>query len=224
MSLVSASTVVITGGHGSLASHMATVFRERAPHWTVLTPSRSELDVTDAESIKDFFAAHPCDLLIANAGKIHDQPLLATAESTWDELLDVNLRGAAWCAKQASRAMIKKREGHILFLSSFSAISPPAGQVAYASAKAGLLGLTKALAQELGFANIRVNAIFPGFLENAMTEHVSPDRKEQVVRAHCLKRCNTESAVADFVFALHQLLPHTSGQVFSLDSRIAPWT
>lgn len=222
MSIHPNSTVVITGGQGSLATQMATVFRAREPQWTILTPSRTELDVTNTESIQDFFAQHPCDFLIANAGKIHDQPLLATKESTWDELLDVNLRGAAWCAKAASRMMIKKRVGHIVFMSSFSAVSPPVGQVAYASAKAGLLGLTKSLAQELGSANVRVNAIFPGFLENAMTEKVSSARKEQVVQAHCLKRCNTEAAVANFVLALHQLLPHTSGQIFSLDSRIAP--
>lgn len=221
MSYSSYQTVVITGGHGSLATCMAEVLRRHQPDWLILTPSRHEMDVRDEKSVQDFFAQHPCDFLIANAGKIHDQPLLATAESAWDQLIDTNLRGAAFCAKWASRSMMQQGQGHVLLVSSYSALHPPAGQVAYASAKAGLLGLTRSLAQEWGRKNIRVNALLPGFLENSMTQMVHPERKEKVLKSHCLQRFNTEDAVAHFVHFLHTGLPHTSGQVFSLDSRIS---
>lgn len=215
-------SVVITGGQGSLARAIADFLCTQEPSWTIHQPSRQELDVTQDQSLQEYFAQHPCDLLIAAAGQIADQPLAKLAADTWDTLLDCNLRGAAFSAKYASKSMLKKRQGHVIFISSYSAIQPPCGQIAYASAKAGLIGLTKSLAQEWGSANIRVNAILPGFLENPMTSKISDQRREEVLQNHSLKRFNTESAVASFIHTLHTALPHTSGQIFNLDSRITP--
>jgi 3-oxoacyl-[acyl-carrier protein] reductase len=213
-------TVIITGGQGSLARALEDFFHLREPAWKILCPSRQELDVTNHNSIHPYLSEHPCDFLIAAAGKIADAPLAKLDETTWSELLSVNLRGAALCAKYASKVMLKRRCGHIVFLSSYSAHHPPMGQIAYASAKAGLEGLAKSLAREWGRANIRVNAIFPGFLDNRMTAAVSPDRREQVLETHCLERFNSEPAVAAFLHTLHTQMPHTSGQIFNLDSRI----
>lgn len=213
-------TVIITGGQGSLARAMKDFFHLREPAWKILCPSRQELDVTDHESIQQYLSRYPCDFLVAAAGKIADAPLAKLDEKTWSELFSINLRGAGFCAKYASKSMLKRRQGHIVFLSSYSAKRPPIGQTAYASAKAGLEGLTKSLASEWGRANIRVNAIFPGFLENRMTTLVSPQRREQVLSEHCLERFNTELSVAAFLHTLHTQMPHTSGQIFNLDSRI----
>ena len=116
--------------------------------------------------------------------------------------------------------MLRARRGHIVFISSFSALHPPAGQAAYAAAKAGLIGLSKSLARELGPAGIRVNAILPGFLDTPMTAGLSAERREQVRRDHALGRFNDPEAVAAFLVHLHNHLPHTSGQVFQLDSRV----
>lgn len=212
--------VVITGGQGSLAQSIAAFLRDKEPSWTIHCPSRQELDVTQLSSLQAFFSEHSCDFLIAAAGEIADQPIAKVSSETWDQLLQSNLRGAAFAAKLASRSMLKRRQGHVIFLTSYSGVSPPIGQIAYASAKAGLIGLTKSLAQEWGRANIRVNAIMPGFLENRMTTVVSDSRKEQVRNNHCLGRFNTEQAVAAFVYTLHTQLIHTSGQIFNLDSRI----
>jgi 3-oxoacyl-[acyl-carrier protein] reductase len=110
-------------------------------------------------------------------------------------------------------------QGHVVFISSHSAIHPPPGQVAYATAKAALLGLTSGLAIELGPEQIRVNAILPGFLETRMTQGVSSLRREQVLSAHTLGRFNTCEAAAAMIAFLHHALPHTSGQMFQLDSR-----
>jgi 3-oxoacyl-[acyl-carrier protein] reductase len=212
--------VVITGGQGSLAQSIAAFLQEKEPSWTICRPSRQELDVTQQSSLQEYFTNHSCDLLIAAAGEIADQPLAKVTSDTWDQLLQSNLRGAAFAAKFASKSMLKKRQGHVIFFTSYSAMQPPVGQVAYASAKAGLIGLTKSLAQEWGYANIRVNAIMPGFLENRMTTVVGDARKEQVRQAHCLGRFNTEDSVAAFIYSLHTQLIHTSGQIFNLDSRI----
>lgn len=211
--------VVITGGEGALARALATAFT--AAGHPVLSPGRRELDVTDGNAVREFFQAHPPELLICNAGLTRDTPLARLGEAAWDEVMAVNLRGAAACAAAASRAMLRSRQGHIVFVSSHSALHPPAGQAAYAAAKAGLLGLAKSLARELGPAGIRVNTILPGFLDSPMTAGLSTERRDQVRRDHVLDRFNTAEAVADFLVHLHDHLPHTSGQVFQLDSRIS---
>jgi 3-oxoacyl-[acyl-carrier protein] reductase len=213
-------TVILTGGQGSLAQVIAQYLAQEEPDWTLLTPSRAELDVSSEASISDFWKQHSCDLLIAAAGEVADAPLWKMTSSDWDRILHGNLRGAAFAAKCASRDMLKKRRGHIIFLSSYSAYHPPIGQVAYASAKAALLGLTRTLAKEWGPAQIRVNAILPGFLENRMTAHVTDSRKSEVLAQHCLRQFNTQHAVAAFIHTLHARMPYTSGQVFNLDSRV----
>ena len=117
--------------------------------------------------------------------------------------------------------MIQQGNGHIVFISSYSALHPPLGQLAYATAKAALLGLTQSLARENGHHGIRVNAVLPGFLETRMTELVSEKRKIEILANHTLGRFNTPVEVAKFIRYLHQDLCHTSGQVFQLDSRIS---
>lgn len=211
--------MVITGGEGGLGQAIAGAFA--AAGHPVLAPGRRELDVTDAAAVRDFFRVHSPSLLICNAGIIRDTPLLRLDEATWDDVLAVNLRGAALCAAAASRSMLRTGRGHIVFISSHSARHPPHGQAAYAAAKAGLLGLAHSLARELGRSNIRVNTILPGFLDTPMTASLSAKRREQVRAEHLLGRENTPEAVADFLLHLHDRLPHTSGQVFQLDSRIA---
>jgi 3-oxoacyl-[acyl-carrier protein] reductase len=210
--------VVITGGEGGLGRALAAAFR--AAGHPVLQPGHRELDVTDENAVRDFFRDHPAELLVCNAGVARDAPLARLGEAAWDEVMAVNLRGAAACAAAAARGMLRARRGHLVFISSFSALHPPGGQAAYAAAKAGLLGLAKSLARELGPAGIRVNTILPGFLDTPMTAGLSGERRAQVRRDHVLDRFNTPEAVAAFLVHLHDHLPHTSGQVFQLDSRI----
>jgi 3-oxoacyl-[acyl-carrier protein] reductase len=115
--------------------------------------------------------------------------------------------------------MKRRKSGHVIFISSNSALHPPAGQAAYAAAKAALLGLVGDLAGPCGDFNIRVNAVLPGFLATRMTESVSNTRRAEVLAAHALGRFNTCERTAAFIRFLHFELPHTSGQVFQLDSR-----
>lgn len=209
---------MITGGEGGLGQALASAFT--AAGHVVSAPGRGELDVSDAAAVKEYFLKRKTGLLICNAGITRDALLAKIDEEQWDEVIAVNLRGAALCAAAASRGMIRARRGHIVFVSSYSAIHPPSGQAAYAAAKAGLIGLGKSLAKELGAANLRVNVVLPGFLETKMTATVSDERKDTVRSEHVLGRFNTPEAVAAFLLTLHLHLPHTSGQVFQLDSRV----
>ena len=160
------------------------------------------------------------DLLVCAAGTIRDLPLARMEESSWDEVFAVNFKGSAACAAAVLPGMIARGRGHIVFISSYSALHPQVGQAAYATAKAALLGLTASLALENGHHGIRVNAILPGFMETNMTSTVSSRRKAEILGDHSLGRFNTPNAVAHFIRYLHEHLPETSGQVFQLDSRL----
>jgi 3-oxoacyl-[acyl-carrier protein] reductase len=193
----------------------------RPPEWEVCAPGREKLDMLDLGAIHSFLGSVPVDLLVCAAGSIRDAPLARMDEATWDEVFSVNFTAAAACAAAVLPGMIRRGRGHIVFISSYSALHPPVGQAAYATAKAALLGLTESLARRNGRHGIRVNAILPGFLETGMTSTVSARRKAEILADHALGRFNTPEAVAEFIRFLHEKLPDTSGQAFQLDSRPA---
>ncbi len=219
--MTSKNCAVITGGAGSLAQALTTVLT--SPEWSVAAPSRTDLDVTDLSAIKQFFDDRFVDLLVCAAGMSDDSLLLRFTEHSWDQTWAVNFTGAAACAAAVLPNMVARNCGHIVLISSHSAIHPLLGQVAYASAKAALLGLVADLAQDHGKSNIRINAVIPGFLETQMTRNVSEKRRSEILQDHQLNRFNTCDAVARFIRHLHFELPHTSGQVFQLDSRRSFW-
>lgn len=209
--------MVITGGKGDLGREIQRAFE--GMEWEVDAPGREELDVTDTGIVDSYFDSRPADLLVCCAGLVSDQLLPRLTEMDWDRVFRVNYLGASNAAYAAAPHMIRNGGGHIVFISSYSAVHPPPGQVAYAAAKAALIGLSADLAARLGTNNIRVNTILPGFMETRMTMGVGTERRAEVAAAHNLGRFNTPAAVAGFIRFLHEKLPHTSGQVFSLDSR-----
>ena len=208
---------VITGGRGGLAQAIAAALNR--PGWRIETPGRTELDVREREMVRLYFAGRQVSLLICNAGLTRDVLLARMRPDDWQEVWNTNFRGAKHCVEAALPGMRRLGGGHIIFISSYSALHPPIGQLAYATAKAALLGLTEALARELGPEQIRVNAILPGFLETKMTRSVSQQRRDALIGQHALGRFNTCEAAADMIAFLHHSLPHTSGQTFQLDSR-----
>jgi NAD(P)-dependent dehydrogenase (short-subunit alcohol dehydrogenase family) len=212
---------LITGGEGDLARHIRAELESAG--WDVLAPGRAELDVLQP---KAFFAQiDRLDLLINNAGIFRDASLLKMTEEDFDAVLDANLKGAFLCTQAALKLMSRQREGHIINIGSYSALSGPAGQANYAAAKAGLIALTQSTAKEYGLRNIRANCLLPGFLETKMTRHLLEDAewKEQLLSQHTLGRLNTPQDAARFIVMLHSM-PAVSGQVFQLDSRIHRWT
>lgn len=209
--------VIITGGTGGLGKCIAERFKAAA--WKVSALGRNDLNLDDLFEIEKYFSANPCDLLICAAGVIDDQPLAKMDESSWDEIIRINYTAAKQCALAAISKMTSKGAGHVVFISSYAANHPTIGQAAYATAKAGILGLTRDLALYHGSNNIRVNAILPGFMDTPMTEKVSIKRKQEIRELNALGEFNCPEIVAEFIHFLEERMPHTSGQVFQLDSR-----
>jgi len=213
--------VLVTGGEGGLGRGIAAVFRDQGAE--VYAPGRGELDVTDTESVTGYIARlRRVDVLVNNAGVTADRPLVRMTEDEWQRVIDVNLSGAMRCAQAVARGMIKRRSGVIINVASYSAIMPPFGQANYAAAKAGLIGLTKSLAKELGSRNVRVNAVLPGFLATKMTAGLSDEAVAGVMNDHALGRLNTVDDAARFIVFL-ATMENISGQVFQLDSRSSSW-
>lgn len=210
---------VVTGGRGGLAAALAREFSSAG--YAVHAPGREELDVRDAASVNAYFEClRRVDVLVNNAGITGDAAFARLAESDWDEVVDTNLKGAFLCSRAAAARMAGTdgQGGCIVQIGSYSALRPPAGQTAYAAAKAGLIGLTKSLAREFGPSDIRVNCVLPGFLETRMTAALPEPVRAAAMRRHVLGRFNTPEESALFVRHLCSLR-HVSGQVFQLDSR-----
>jgi len=142
-------------------------------------------DVAQSGGVQDAFksimaAAGSVDILVNNAGITRDGLMARMKESDWDEVMATNLKGAFLCAKAASRAMMKKKWGRIINISSVSGAAGNAGQVNYSAAKAGLIGLTKSMAREYASRNITVNSVAPGYIETEMTDLLDEKTQEQI--------------------------------------------
>ncbi len=215
---MNAPRIILTGGRGGLAGALAAEFRAAGAE--VLQPGRDELDVRSAASVEAYFSAFErIDVLVNSAGIAGDRLFARLGPEAWDEVLDTNLKGAFLCSRAAARAMMKRRDGHIVQVGSHSAFHPSIGQSAYAASKAGLVGLTKSLARELGPRNVRVNCVLPGFLDTPMTARLPEGVRAAALARHSLGRFNTVEDAARFVRLL-ATLDHVSGQVFQLDSRV----
>ena len=216
---MAARVALITGGEGDLAQAIRTQLE--ADGWHVHAPGKARLDVGCSASVAAFFAQlDHLDLLINNAGLIDDALVAIMTVEQWDKVLSVNLDGAFRCSRAALKLMVRQRSGHIVNIGSFSALNGPAGQAAYAAAKAGLIGLTQSVALEYGPRNVRCNCVLPGFLETKMTRAVLATRRPEVLASHALGRLNTPDEAARFIAQLDGFA-HISGQVFQLDSRIS---
>ncbi|HZX48315.1 MAG TPA: 3-oxoacyl-ACP reductase family protein [Nitrospirota bacterium] len=159
------------------------------------------------------------DVLINNAALNIDNLLIRTETEEWEKIIATNLSGSFYTIRAVSKYMIKKKRGHIINISSLVGLKGHAGQCAYSSAKAGLIGLTKSAALELGRFNIKVNAILPGFMKTAMTESLPQPDRDSIVNSNVLKRVQDINEVAEFVYQLSNMT-QISGQVFNTDSRI----
>ncbi len=159
------------------------------------------------------------EVLVNNAGITSDRLLLKMGEQEWDSVLDTNLKGPFNTIRAMTRLMSGLRRGHIINIASIVGLQGREGQANYASAKAALIGLTKASAKELGTFNIQVNAVLPGYLPTRMGENVSPAVLERVLKENALNRVSDPAEVARFIYNL-SFMKNVSGQVFNLDSRI----
>jgi 3-oxoacyl-[acyl-carrier protein] reductase len=159
------------------------------------------------------------DVLINNAALAKDGIMLRMTEEDWDDVVDTNLSGPFQCIRAVSQHMIKQRSGHIINISSIVGLQGREGQANYSSSKAGLIGLTKASAKELGSFNIKVNAVLPGYLPTDMGSNISAAVHDRILKENALGKPSDAREVAGFIYHL-SLMNNVSGQVFNLDSRI----
>jgi 3-oxoacyl-[acyl-carrier protein] reductase len=160
------------------------------------------LDVSDARAVSDFFAAEIRDkvrlaVLVNNAGITRDGLLVRMRDEDFDRVLDVNLRGAFICLREAAKIMSRQRAGRIINISSVTGQTGNAGQINYAAAKAGVIGMTKTAARELAGRNITVNAVAPGFIETDMTAALPEEVRAAYMERIPLKRFGQAGDVAE---------------------------
>lgn len=158
------------------------------------------------------------DIMVNNAGITKDTLILRMKEEDFDSVINVNLKGVFNCLKTITPVMVKQREGKIINLSSVVGLSGNAGQVNYAASKAGVIGMTKSLAKEVGARGITVNAVASGFIETDMTEVLGDKFKEEAKKAIPLKRLGKPEDVANVVaFLASEDANYITGQVIQVD-------
>ena len=154
------------------------------------------------------------NVLVNNAGITRDGLIVRMKEADWDDVLDINLKGAFHCIKAVSKIMLKQRSGRIINVSSVVGASGNPGQANYVASKAGIIGLTKAVAKELASRNIAVNAVAPGFIETDMTASVPDKAREAMVAQIPLGRAGTAQDIASaVVFLASDQAAYITGQV-----------
>jgi len=158
------------------------------------------------------------DILVNNAGITHDQLVMRMKRADWDSVLNTNLTGAYLCIQQVMSSMLKQRWGRIINITSIFGQIGQAGQANYAASKAGLIGLTMAVAREVASRNITVNAVAPGLIETAMTEGLPQEMKETVLKAIPLGRAGRDVDVAHAVaFLASEEAGYITGHVLNVN-------
>lgn len=154
------------------------------------------------------------DILVNNAGITRDNLLMRMTEQDWDLVIGVNLKSIFNLTKAVQRVMLKQRSGSIINMSSVVGLGGNAGQSNYSASKAGLIGFTKSIAQEIGSRNVRCNAIAPGFIETDMTSKLSEEVKKEWAKTIPLRRAGTAEDVANVaLFLASDLSPYVTGQI-----------
>jgi len=160
----------------------------------------------------------PIAILVNNAGITRDNLIMKLAEDDWRSVIDTNLGGAFFTCRAVARPMLKRRAGAIVNMSSVVGVHGNAGQTNYAASKAGLIGLTKSLAKELGARGIRVNAVAPGYISTELTDALPEPAREAILKSTPLGRLGTTDDVAHAVrFLVSDAAAFVTGHVLAVD-------
>jgi 3-oxoacyl-[acyl-carrier protein] reductase len=207
-------SVLVTGGNRGIGLAIVEAFRVggdrvAATYRTGDPPKLDDVlwvraDVTDPDSLDAAFEVietehGPVDVVVANAGITRDTLVLRMSDDDFATVLDTNLTGAFRVVRRAARGMLRLRRGRIIFISSVVGLLGSAGQVNYAASKAGLVGMARSLARELGSRGITVNVVAPGFVETEMTGELPPERQAKYLEQIPLGRYTTPDEVAAVV-------------------------
>jgi len=224
-------SVLVTGGNRGIGLAIARAFAEQGDQVAVTHRGSGapdglfgvECDVTDEAAVDAAFAAveaqqGPVEVLVSNAGITDDTLLLRMSEASFTRVVDANLTGAYRVAKRASGKMLRARSGRMVFISSVVALTGSAGQVNYAASKAGLVGLARSLARELGSRGITANVVAPGYVETDMTAGLPEARKTELLSNIPLSRYASPADVAGVVtFLASDAAAYVTGAVVPVD-------
>lgn len=224
-------SVLVTGGNRGIGLAIAEAFAAQGDSVAVTHRGQGApagllgvtCDITDGAQVARAFAeaeqAHgPVEVLVANAGITDDRLLLRMAEQDFLRVVDTNLGGAYRTAKQAAGDMLRRRRGRLIFISSVAGLRGSQGQANYASSKAGLVGLARSLARELGPRNITANVIAPGLIDTDMSRDLSEERRRQILADVPLGRCGrSEEVAATAVWLASEEAGYVTGAVIPVD-------
>ncbi len=223
--------VVVTGASRGIGRACAERFAADGDRVAALSSSGAaadnvlavRCDVADAASVDAAFSEveaslGACEVLVANAGVTADQLAVRMDDDSWRRVLDVNLTGSFLCARRALRRMLRAHAGRIVFMGSVGGFLGVPGQANYAASKAGLVGLARALAREVGSRGITVNVVAPGMIDTDMTRELAADRRDLMVGQVPLGRIGTADEVADVVtFLASDAARYVTGAVLPVD-------
>ncbi|MBD5496392.1 MAG: 3-oxoacyl-[acyl-carrier-protein] reductase [Lachnospiraceae bacterium] len=224
LALAEKGMFVIVNYNGSAAKAQETVEEIRQAGGEAVSAA---CDVSDFNACGEMITAlvkeyGHIDVLVNNAGITRDNLLMKMSEEDFDKVISVNLKGCFNTIKHLSRQLLKQRSGKIINISSVTGVMGNAGQANYCASKAGVIGLTKSAARELGSRGITVNAVAPGFIETEMTESLPETVKTALTEQILLKRTGTAKEVAEVVaFLASDAAGYITGQVISVDGGMA---
>lgn len=213
------ANIVIADMNYEMAQAAAQTIEGKSSRRTLALP----VNVADGESVKNMVDRviseyGRVDILVNNAGITRDTLIMRMEESDWDIVINVNLKGAFNCSKAVIRQMMKQRYGRIINISSVSGQAGQVGQTNYSASKAGLIGFTKALAREVASRQITVNAVAPGFIPTTLTNDLSADLKEMILKATPAGRMGKPEEIASAVaFLASEEAAYITGQVLAVD-------
>ncbi|MEI7944414.1 MAG: beta-ketoacyl-ACP reductase [Actinomycetes bacterium] len=224
-------SILVTGGNRGIGLAIARAFQAQGDQVAITYRSGEvpeglfgvQADVTDTESIERAFAeaesAHgPVEVLVANAGITRDGLVLRMSDDDFTDVVNTNLTGVFRCARRASKSMLKLKRGRIIIIGSVVGLSGSAGQVNYAATKAGLVGMARSLARELGVRGITTNVIAPGFVTTDMTAVLDEDVKKGILTTIPLNRYAEASEVAGVAtFLASESAAYITGAVIPVD-------